>query len=438
MRRSWIVLSLFLAASAASSVRADVPSPNPSSFPSLLILGASDGTSPDPALAFVVMVRDLASNPILGSLVVLDLSNCPDIRLGTLAGPGTVVDCTSQTARAITDVAGRAEFRLTGSVGARELSSVGAQGRVYADGVLLGSVRVAVLDQDGAEGVDAKDVSLLYTDLLGAQHPARSDLDGTGTVSFGDVALLLEAAGRDAEQVSAEHCGGGSTTRPAITSGLLDLTWDDCTSGAAQSLKISNCATNAGPSHILVAAATFPDSYSDLLGVEAEIELFSPTVPALPDYWHIEPAGCSSSRAIFAPNSVTGSCEAIWLGTGAGGISRVEWPVGGDPRRMLVHVVSATADGASSTAGAVSPLFELRFNRQRTTGAGACAGCTTPVAFWLRSLRLVRGVAGSGEITAPDLLLSAPALSSTAFWQQVTGATEVVPTSWGRIKTTYR
>ena len=438
MRRSWVVLLLFLAASPAHSARAAVPSPSPSTFPSLLVLGASDGTSPDPALAFVVTVRDLANNPIAGAAVVLDLSNCPDILLGTLAGPGTVVDCTSRTARAITDGAGRAEFRLTGSVGAREPSSFGAQGRVYADGVLLGFMRVAVLDQDGAEGVDAKDLSLLYTDLFGGQHPARSDLDGNGSVSVGDLALLIQSAGRDAEQVSAEHCGGGATTRPAITTGVLDLTWDDCPSGAAQSLKTFDCTINVGPSHILVAAATLPDAYSDLLGVEAEIELFSPTVPALPDYWHVEPAGCSSNRAVFSPEPVTGSCDPMWLGLAVGGISRVEWPVGGDPRRMRVRIVNSVPEPASSTGGTASPLFALAFTRSRTVGTGACAGCLTPVAFWLRSVRLVRGVAGSGEITAPDLMLSAPALSSTAFWQQVTGATEAIPTSWGRIKTTYR
>lgn len=435
MRR--LLLPIALSALLSTAAAAAVPSPGTSSASPLLTLGASDGLAPDPALGFVVIVRDLANNPIVGAMVVVDFANCPDVVLGTLTGPNTVIDCATRTARTFTGAGGRAELRLTGAIGTRSPASIGACARVYGDGVLFATVPVAVLDQDGAEGVDAKDLSLWLHDLYAGTNPARSDLNGDSFVSPSDLPLLFDAAGRASQDVSAPRCDAGAVDRPSVPEGALELSWRDCIPGGGVSLQTFACATNTG-SNLLVAAAQVPQAHSDVLAFEAEVELFAPTVPALPDYWHLEPTGCSETRDALQIEVPEVTCESLWNGLGVGGITRVVPSAGGDPRRAIVHMIGAVPEGVAIDADALTSLFQLRFTHTRTVGANACAGCTTPVAFWLRSVRLVRGVGGSGSITAPDVELAAPATASTAFWQAVTGVVPTQRASWGRIKTSYR
>lgn len=435
MRR--LLLAIAMSALFAPSAAAGVPSPNTSLVPPLLTLGASDGSAPDPALAFVIQVRDLNNIPISGSVVQIDFTRCPDVLLGTLAGPGTIVNCDTRKPRLTTGSDGRVEFRLTGAIGIRSPASTGAQAWVLADGLVLARVPVAVLDQDGAEGVDAKDLRLWLHDFYSGTNPARSDLDGNSFVSPSDLMVLLDAAGRASQEVSAPRCDAGAVDRPSVPEGALELSWRDCIPGGGVSLETFACASNTG-SNLLVAAARLSQARSDVLAFEAELELFAPTAPVLPEYWHLEPTGCSETRDVLQVEVPEVTCESPWNGLAVGGITRVLPSAGGDPRRTIVRVMGAVPEGVAIDADALTSLFQLRFTHTRTVGANACSGCTTPVALWLRSVRLARGAGGSGTIAAPDLELAAPATASTAFWQAVTGVVPTQRASWGRIKTTYR
>lgn len=435
-----LLLALAMSACLAPAAAAAVPSPSQSTTSPLLTLGASDGVAPDPTLGFVVFVRDLANNPIVGAMVVVDFANCPDVELGTLTGPNTIVDCVGRTARTFTGTGGRAELRLTGAIGTRSPASIGARARVYGDGVLLTTVPVAVLDQDGAEGVDAKDVALFLHDfevaVSGGPTAARSDLDGDGAIGPADLGLLYRAAGDPAHEVSPARCDGGATERPTTPGGTRELTWRECLDDDGQLLQTFACNTNVG-TRVLVVAAELAQPSTDLIGFEADIELFSPTVSTLPVYWQPPPSGCSVERFHVALGA-TSSCITPFAGVGNAAVTRFTPDLDGDPRRAMVRVVGASPEPVASGPGSRTGLFELTVHAQRSVGTGACEGCATPVALIVRSLRLVRGAAGSGAISAPDLELVASSAHNAAFWQAVVGVVPTQRASWGRIKTAYR
>ena len=66
---------------------------------------------------------------------------------------------------------------------------------MYADGVLLGSLTAATLDQDGGGGAGANDLSLWLTDAGSLGYYGRSDYDYSGDLGANDLSLWLTAAG---------------------------------------------------------------------------------------------------------------------------------------------------------------------------------------------------------------------------------------------------
>lgn len=141
-----------------------VPSPSNSTLPACL------ATTPGGNIPSVFIVRDLANNTIAGSVVVLDYSQCagfvPCPQTGVPAD-NYIVDIPTQTVRAFTNVAGQVSFALRAGGGC---SNPGI--RVFADGVMLGTLHAASADQNGDLSVDGADVALVNgkigsTDLSG-------------------------------------------------------------------------------------------------------------------------------------------------------------------------------------------------------------------------------------------------------------------------------
>lgn len=166
---------LFLAPSRAE---AGFPGGN-STVPSCITLVGSDGTNASALGTFTVIHRDLANNPIPGAQIVVDLSNANDMHLcAQQLAPGIVMDCPHNRAIGITDANGRATFTLLGgSNGAGNASSLLNGGRIYADGVLLGSPTVAAYDLDGGSGVGANDLSAWLADFGSGVPYGRCDHD---------------------------------------------------------------------------------------------------------------------------------------------------------------------------------------------------------------------------------------------------------------------
>ncbi|MEQ1832257.1 MAG: hypothetical protein ABL977_04315 [Candidatus Eisenbacteria bacterium] len=182
------VLALLALATPANGA---VPSAANSTVPDCLAL------CPFGDLSFVVTVRDLAANPITGSTVVLDFSNCPLANLCvSVQPPGLIVNPGARTIRGFTDATGSITFPA-------HVGGTGPAGsvRLFADGVLFRSYALASPDQDG-DGVVTTVIGLdgpLFNGRLGGTDPA-ADFDCSGHVDAADETIFFEH--------QSQACGG--------------------------------------------------------------------------------------------------------------------------------------------------------------------------------------------------------------------------------------
>jgi hypothetical protein len=188
-------LLTFIGLLVASAALAGVPSPgNSTKPPCIRYIGTKLGAA-DPAGQFSVTVRDLANTVVANSNVVVDFSGCPDSHAGDQANQvfaGLTVDPTAKTVRALSNGVGVATFRIVGGVTAIRNPFAGAGcAKIYADGVLLGSVTVEAFDQDGAAGVALGDLSLWAIDYYTPLSPyfGRSDYDCSLGIGLPDLSI---------------------------------------------------------------------------------------------------------------------------------------------------------------------------------------------------------------------------------------------------------
>jgi len=139
----------------------------------------------DPAGSFTVIVRDLANLPINNSLVVVDFSGCSGLTIcSTNPAAGVTIDCGTQTARAFTGAGGSVTMDLGGHAnnagGNQPPYGSYNSGKIFADGVLLGSPSVSAFDHDG-NGLAPGDLSAWLGDFFNGNNPSRSDYDCTGS-----------------------------------------------------------------------------------------------------------------------------------------------------------------------------------------------------------------------------------------------------------------
>jgi len=176
------------------------------------LVGASSGVLSTSVGDFTVTVNDNANNPIQGSSVILDFTNCgtSDVRFasGQLEA-GLTTDCPTKSVRGLTNASGQITFKIMGN---SQNPTGGAAGlavpclRIFADGVLLDphhvgtfagvkAVIVAPYDETGSAGFTALDLSAFIGDLfhVPATYYARSDFDGNGAVTALDLSNQVGA-----------------------------------------------------------------------------------------------------------------------------------------------------------------------------------------------------------------------------------------------------
>lgn len=160
-------------------------------------LGGTAADSLSPGTTLQVLVRDLANNPVPNVLVALDFTGAyTDVRISSVqAFHGESVSASPGGPKRIentTGADGRVVFAVTGG-GAPDGAPHGPQQvRVYANGVMLGTIGAGSYDRDGVGGQDPADLSAFATDYFSGMHPERSDFDGNGTVGFHDLALFAQ------------------------------------------------------------------------------------------------------------------------------------------------------------------------------------------------------------------------------------------------------
>lgn len=175
MRRtlaSSLVLTLALGAAPAF---ANVPSAANSTVPACL------SACPLGDMPITIVVRDIASNPVGFSQVVLEFANCPGFYLCPIASndPYTGIPGDPTAVRAFTNSAGSVTFPLRAGGGCAANTV-----NVFADGVLLAQRAFSSPDQNGDGVVLSADQALLAA-KVGGSDPT-GDLDCSGTVTAAD------------------------------------------------------------------------------------------------------------------------------------------------------------------------------------------------------------------------------------------------------------
>ncbi|MEQ1833456.1 MAG: hypothetical protein ABL977_10410 [Candidatus Eisenbacteria bacterium] len=176
--------------------------PANSTVPACITLVGHDAIgAPDPRGLFTVTVRDLANNPTANALVRVDVTPATDLTLCGTQQAGLVVS-TSAAAMFVegrTNLLGQFTVSLMGGSNGmgNGMPSLGL-GKIYADGVLIGSPTVSVLDLDGTSGVGINDLAVWLADFSSAQLFGRSDYDCNAGVGINDLSVWLAAYGSSA------------------------------------------------------------------------------------------------------------------------------------------------------------------------------------------------------------------------------------------------
>jgi hypothetical protein len=183
---------------AATPVVAGVPSPGNSTVPDVLtMVGKGSDGSVDPGYPFTVVVRDFIGIPMPFSVVVLDFSGIPDLWIcSDQDDPNVVVNCATNTIAGVTDFDGMVTFHVAGGADniGRTPGPLGPALRVFAEGVMLRTVRAAAFDQIGFDGLDPNDISSWLSDAFSGEPYARSDYIADGSLDPNDLSAWLRAA----------------------------------------------------------------------------------------------------------------------------------------------------------------------------------------------------------------------------------------------------
>jgi hypothetical protein len=185
----------------ATSAMAGVPSPGNSTVAGRINLSGIDfaTTLPDTVSAstkITVTVRDLANNPLNASSVSIDFSGCSKANICDTQLYQGVLTSAGPNIRAFTNASGVATLVGTGANTVSTPATADANGcaKVYADGILIGTINVGTFDLDGANGVKLPDLSLWATDFFAVgPEPSRSDYNNNGVVDLADLSLWATA-----------------------------------------------------------------------------------------------------------------------------------------------------------------------------------------------------------------------------------------------------
>lgn len=197
-------LALALAGPAVVA-HAGIPSPATSTVPAHIVLVGQSVSGADSALGrFTVICRHLSGDPWAEGPVWVDCSGCPDCRVSSapMTGQTRAASCPGSSGGITPQADGSVTFTLTGGSTGHPGTAGPATARIIADGVLLGTVPIAIYDLDSAGGVGASDLGLWLADFGSGQYIGRDDYDFDGTLGADDLSLWLSAFGAGGSALS--------------------------------------------------------------------------------------------------------------------------------------------------------------------------------------------------------------------------------------------
>ncbi len=200
-------------------------------------------------------------------------------------------------------------------------------------------------------------------------------------------------------------------TGSAFAAGI-NLSWDECGAAGTQ-LKTFACNTNSGPAFNAVASYVPPAGINQLLGMSAEVRIGS---TSLPDWWKHGSGQCRGVSALTADFEFSpGACADFWPGSEAGGSLYTISAYGPNTARLVVQCAIPVDEAAPVSPAQEYYAFKLRMLSTNSTGAGSCAGCSTPVSLQLQNIQLFQPLG-----IANDPIITTPLTRNTVYWQAVT------------------
>jgi len=224
---------------------------------------------------------------------------------------------------------------------------------------------------------------------------------------------------------------------PAALAGGVDLTWGSgCYPETPQILRTFACNTNTGTASMIASFQPSVDAPA-FVGIEATMR-FQVQATFVPDWWQFWSSGTCRQSALStsvdfltAPQQV---CADAWAGLGAGGITSYLTSTSlNPPATAFLRLAFAVANAVPLQRFVEYYGFRTTVTFAKTTGTGACTGCTTPV---LISLDEIKTSQSDGTVEHDTTPISNACVS----WQSGSGC-QIVPVrnvTWGRIQSLYR
>lgn len=218
---------------------------------------------------------------------------------------------------------------------------------------------------------------------------------------------------------------------------------DDCPSSPLATIdRSSACAFNSR-SNVLIGSAVVPDGLNDVVAVKVVLDVQTDS-PALPDWWRFDAAGCRVGAAtlnlMFGLGGSDGICHNGWEYWAATASSyKPDDPAPGHGHFDMYGALPEDL-GQPWPFGTEWYVLRLRISNAKTTGTGACAGCTTGALFAFNYCTLINK-AGTG--VDATLAMADPNGRQCVTWQGggALACPGIVPahrTTWGEVKSLYR
>ncbi len=224
----------------------------------------------------------------------------------------------------------------------------------------------------------------------------------------------------------------------------LSLNWDHCEADGPVRDRTSDCVTSLRALGTMVGSFTVPSDVLAVRGLEVALELAT-AGPSLPAWW------MTSCRTPFAVNAVIEATALNCYDWSSGAVmGAVVWYLVGLNGPNTARIVAGLeVPGSGVDLSAIPPLgteyfaFNIVLSSARSSGAGLCAGCTTPACIMFNSLKVVAGLSTAAILTYPQ-----HSASNIVTWQGGAGLPwpyssrcEFTPTqksTWGSVKALYR
>lgn len=231
----------------------------------------------------------------------------------------------------------------------------------------------------------------------------------------------------------------------ALTAGIasaqsgINLSWTDCGAAGAAARNFA-CTSNTLTGAIMIASGVAGQQLDQLNGEESVMDLQT-NQASLSQWWQLASGGCRGTTAISASFDFTGgpfTCLDPWSGGGSGGMQFTPGFEG--PNRARIRTVGAIAGSTQITGTDEYYFFKITLLGAKSTGTGACAGCTDGACIVFNSIKLTQPL-GVGDVT-----ISTPIVRNFVTWQAggsgiAGGCPAATPTrskTWGAVKSIYR